>query len=361
MTNHIERAELIPFRLPLRKPWRFGDHRITERRGWLVRLADTNGVIGWGETTPFPEVGTESPRRAKKWLETALTGLAGMAPERALEDLPPAAAAPPAARCGVETALLDLAAKGTGVPLARLLATDAAESIAVNATLGTLAGTEPEDVDTAIAADFRCLKLKAGVDSPERELAALEKLLDWLPAGVELRLDANRAWSWEQAKQMLGALGGKPVQWVEEPLREPNPAALAALRNASPVPLALDESLNHANLNTLLAAAAADLLVLKPMRLGGLMPCLEMTRQARAAGVSSLVTTTLDGAPATHGAAHLAAAIEASGTGLAHGLATGGWLAQDLAPGLVVERGRITLPLAPGLGCTPYPDGAHRT
>ncbi len=361
MTENITRAGLIPFRLPLRKPWRFSGHRITQRRGWLVRVSATNGVIGWGEATPFPEVGTESPRQAHQWLETALAGLAGMAPEQALRDLPPPSAAPPAARCGLETALLDLAAKGAGVPLARFLAADAVESIAVNATLGTLAGTEPEDIDAAMAADFRCLKLKVGVDSPEGELAALENLLERLPAGVELRLDANRAWSVEQAEHLLCALAGKSVQWVEEPLLEPDPAALAALRSSSPVPLALDESLNHANLDALLAGAAADLLVVKPMRLGGLLPCLEIARRAGSAGVTTLVTTTLDGAPASHAAVHLAAAIEAAGTNLAHGLATGGWLAQDLAPGPTVERGRITLPRAPGLGCTPYPDGAHRT
>lgn len=361
MTGSIERAEPIPFRLPLRKPWRFGDHRITERRGWLVRVTDTNGVIGWGEAAPFPEAGTESPRRAKEWLEAALAGLAGMTPDRALGNLPPASKAPPAARCGVETALLDLAARNAGLPLARFLAADAAESIAVNAALGTLGSTEPEDLDAAIAAGFRCLKLKVGVDSPEQELARLEQLLERLPDGVELRLDANRAWSREQAEHLLSGLQGKPVNLVEEPLREPDLAALAALRSASPVPLALDESLDHANLDAVLAAAAADLLVVKPMRLGGLLPCLEIARRARAVGVATLVTTTLDGAPATHGAAHLAAAIEAGGANLAHGLATGGWLAWDLAPGLVVKRGRITLPRVPGLGCTPYPDGAHRT
>ena len=164
MTGSIERAEQIPFRLPLRKSWRFGDHRITERRGWLVRVTDTNGVIGWGEAAPFPEVGTESPRRAKEWLEAALAGLAGMTPEQALGILPLASKAPPAARCGVETALLDLSAKGAGVPLARFLAADATESIAVNAALGTLGSTEPGDLDAAIAAGFRCLKLKVGVD-----------------------------------------------------------------------------------------------------------------------------------------------------------------------------------------------------
>lgn len=364
MTEYITRARLIPFRLPLRKPWRFGGHRITQRRGWLVQVSTTNGVMGWGETTPFPEMGTESPRQAQARLEAAVAGLAGMTPGQALNDLPPASAAPPAARCGVETALLDLAAKCAGVPLARFLAADAAdaaESIAVNATLGTLAGTELVDIDAAIAADFRCLKLKVGVDSPERELAALENLLERLPAGVELRLDANRAWSLEQAEHLLCALDGQPVQWVEEPLREPDPATLAALRSRSPVPLALDESLNHANLDALLAGAAADLLVVKPMRLGGLLPCLDIARRADSAGVTTLVTTTLDGAPATHAAVHLAAAIEAAGANLAHGLATGGWLSQDLAPGLAVERGRITVPRTPGLGCTPYPDGAHRT
>jgi len=360
MTSRIEQSDLIPFNLPLNRPWFFSGLRITERRGWLLRLVDADGTVGWGETTPFQEAGTEHPREAKAWLEETLPELAGFTPEQALEQLPPAAAAPPAARCGVETALLDLAAKSTGVPIARLLAADAAQSVTVNAALGDLVSQGPRDLRAAFNAGFRCFKLKVGVVTLERELGLLEKLLEKLPRGAELRLDANRAWEPEQARRLLERLKGQPVQLVEEPLRDPDLAALAELRAASPVPLALDESLDHGNLEAVLAAAAADFLVLKPMRLGGLRPALEIARRAQGAGLSCLVTTTLDGAPATHAAAHLAAAVDAGGSGLAHGLATGGWLDWDLAPPLEIQRGSITLPETPGLGCIPYPNGVCR-
>ena len=364
MSSPIHQVGLIPFRLPLRRPWFFAGLRITERRGWLVRLEDEQGVCGWGETTPFPEAGTEHPAQAKAWLEAALAGLSGMPPERALEQLPAPAAAP-AARHGLEEALLDLVARNNGLPLARLLEDDAAQSVQVNAALGELVSMTQEGLQQAARSGFRCLKLKLGSAPPERELARLELLLEWLPAGIRLRLDANRAWRPEQARHFLERLESRPVELVEEPLAYPDPAALAELRAASPVPLALDESLDHANLEVMLAAGAADLLVLKPMRLGGLLQALEIARRAAESGVRSLVTTTVDGSVASHGAAQLAAAVDSRDSGpaptLAHGLATGGWLEHDLGPALAIDRSSCTLPREPGLGCTPYPDGARRT
>jgi L-alanine-DL-glutamate epimerase-like enolase superfamily enzyme len=166
-----------------------------------------------------------------------------------------------------------------------------------------------------------------------------------------LRLDANRAWAPEAARTFLATLEAPQVELVEEPLADPEPKALAALRATSPVPLALDESLTHAGLEALLEQPPTDLLVLKPMRLGGVLACLDIARRARDAGLGVVVTGMLDGTPATLAAAHLAAALDATGTPATHGLATAGWLARDLAPPPPVAAGRLRLPDRPGLGC----------
>jgi hypothetical protein len=72
------------------------------------------------------------------------------------------------------------------------------------------------------------------------------------------------------------------------------------------------------------------------MVLGGLCPALGLA----ATGSELVVTTTVDAAPGRWMAAHLAAALD---SGLAHGLDTGGWLAEDVGAGPVIDRGRCRL------------------
>jgi L-alanine-DL-glutamate epimerase-like enolase superfamily enzyme len=96
-----------------------------------------------------------------------------------------------------------------------------------------------------------------------------------------------------------------------------------------------------------LAADAADVLVLKPMALGGPDRTLDAARAARDAGADAVVTTTIDGVVARLGALHVAAAVPEVP---ACGLATGSLLAEDLAPDPApVRDGSMAVPGGPGL------------
>ncbi|MBM4415359.1 MAG: hypothetical protein FJ035_03685, partial [Chloroflexi bacterium] len=111
-----------------------------------------------------------------------------------------------------------------------------------------------------------------------------------------------------------------------------------------------------ASAERVLAADAADLLVLKPMRLGGIRPAFALARRAAALGVGSVVTTTFDSSLGTAAALQLAAAVDgeaspAAAAPRAHGMGTGEQLAADVvARTLVPERGVLALPTLPGLG-----------
>ncbi len=129
----------------------------------------------------------------------------------------------------------------------------------------------------------------------------------------------------------------------------PDVAALARVRAASPIRVAADEALaSDAGLERVLAARAADVLVLKPAVLGGLHATLRASERAREAGCALYVTSLLDGAVSRAAALALAAALP--GPLLACGLATGSLLADDLAPLEPIVCGAIATPRAPGLG-----------
>ena len=168
----------------------------------------------------------------------------------------------------------------------------------------------------------------------------------WWGPQVGLRLDVNGRWSLAQSVRALRLLASVAPEWVEQPLPAADLAGLAELRRMQLAPIGADESVHDAtSLEAVLAAGAADVIVLKPMFLGGLLPALALHRQARAAGVRAILTHALESAIGRTGTAHLGAALE--GPEEAHGL--GRRLRRRLCPGPARDR------LAPAGATAPRP------
>lgn len=333
----IRAARLIPYRLPLRQPWHSARSAFTHRVGWLVRLETVGGLVGHGDCAPLPEAGTETAGAALSMLESWLPKLPGEMPDEALLNLDEPHALPPATRCALETALLDLLAQQAGMPLARWLNPVASLAVSVNAAIGRLDEGVSCRVADAVAQGFSVLKLKIGLAAPEVELALLRRLAEGLSPGTELRLDANGVWDLKDAERFAGGLAGLPIESLEEPLARPDMAHLRQLQSQVPFPLALDESLPKFATEMLLAESPVRRLVLKPMALGGVRSAYALARGAERAGLECVATTTVDSAVGVLAAAHLAAAL---GNRLAHGLATSTWLLSNVgnAPQLLSAR-----------------------
>lgn len=337
----IAESCLTPYRLPLRQPWRSAHGTFDHRTGWLVRLKTHDGHDGYGDCAPLPDAGTESPEAALAQLCASLPQLRGTSPQEALDGLAsPLLALTPAARCALETALLDLLAQQAGVPLARWLNPDALLSVKTNQVIGELDETAASRAWSAINKGFSVLKLKIGLNTPENELVQLRDLSEILPPGVHLRLDANGAWNLAQAQQFICGLSGLPIESLEEPLRAPQTDLLRRLQALAQFPLALDESLARTDVEDPLTAQAVHRLVLKPMVLGGVLPALRLARRAQHGGMECVVTTTVDSAVGVLAAAHLAAALANE---LAHGVATSSWLRADVGNPLIPRSARLDL------------------
>jgi o-succinylbenzoate synthase len=327
-----------PFSLPLSRPLSTARGDIRKREGFLVR-ATVDGHRGRGEATPLP--GWTEP------LEACRTALVSVSePVEALsEDLD----GTPAARHGVELAVADARARVREEPLCRYLSghDEPAERVPVNATVGD-EGVDAtvEAAREAVCEGFGTLKVKVGVRSPEADIARLEAVRDACP-DLSVRADANGAWDRETARETLERLSSLGLEYVEQPLAADDVAGLASL--GGDVPVALDETLAETPVAEVLDAGAADVLVLKPMSLGGPVRARAAAEEAREAGVGCVVTTTIDAAVARAGAVHLAASIPDVP---ACGLATGGWLARDVRePDPVpVSDGSIRVPSGVGLG-----------
>jgi o-succinylbenzoate synthase len=343
---------MTPFEVSLANPLDTASGTIESRRGFLVDVS-LDGSTGVGEATPLPGW-TESVADCESALETALTALAaGTSPTATLADVDPETW--PAARHGLACALADARASAAGVPLWRYLReqrgieADAPESMPVNATIGDDDPTATADAaENAVASGFESLKVKVGARSVADDAARLRAVRNAVGPAVELRADANGAWTRSEATDALDAFAGVDLAYVEQPLPPDDLAAHARLRTESAVPVALDESLATASVDDVLRAAAADLLVCKPMVLGGPDRAVEIGLRALDAGLDVVVTTTVDAVVARTAAVHVAAALPAV---RAAGLATADLLADDLAPDPTpVESGEIAVPEEKGLG-----------
>jgi len=337
------RLERREFAVPLTRPLRTARGDITVREGVLVRLSD-GGRTGIGEATPLPGW-TESLAECHEALDRA---------ERALAKGPGAALAVidrPAARHALSLALADLRASRAGIPLYRYLGDDAPVSqVPVNATVGD---GPPEETarraSDAVAEGVECVKVKVGIRSVDADAQRVRAVRDAVGPDVELRADANGAWTLDEAERAMTEFAESGVSFVEQPLPADDLAGHAALRGG-PVGVAVDETLAAHDVDRVLDADAADVLVLKPMALGGVDRARDAALQVLDAGLTSVVTTTIDAVVARTAAVHLAASLPPLPP---CGLATADWLEGDLtADPAPVSDGAAHVPQLPGNGTT---------
>ncbi len=358
----IVRGRLRAYAVPLAEDWSGAAGAGRERRGWVLALEDDQGRVGFGEAAPFPGFGLESHDAAGASLRLALPKFVGLSRDSYavaiadLRGLAPVAAAP-SARHAIDEALHDLIAQEMGVSLARYLGgAQALTEVPANATIPRV----PPDRAAALgreaaAAGARTLKLKVGGVAREEDAARIRALREAVGPKARIRIDANQAWSVEDAIESLRSFAPYEIEYAEQPVSAEDIPGLARVRAEGGVPIAADESIHDLeSAEAVLYRSAADVLILKPMVLGGLRAARSVLSFAQDMGVPVVVTSLLDGAVGRVAALHLAASL--GPTPFDHGIATGGALRGDVASAPAFARGVVPVPDRPGLGVAPEPE-----
>ena len=377
----IVTAEAIRVRVPFRYPIVTSVGRWTYRESWIVRLFDTAGAVGLGEAALDYDAGDERTadlaRRVRKTVDDLRNGLH----TSTIDDLTAAGAPGLAVVCALQSALMDLGlvgppegaspggvaadSGGGGAPArsraraakAGSRARGAPRSVPVNAAIGFSGATETV-VAARAAADlgFATLKIKVG---PERDWKELRDRVVAVRAAVgpavRLRLDANGAWDVRTARERIAGVAPFGIEFVEQPVPARDPRDLAAVRKGSLVPIAADESVaSFEAARGLLRAGAADVLVVKPARVGGPLAAWDIAALAAAEGVPVVISTLFETGVGLGAALAVAAALPSIAPGMkdyAHGLATADLLESDLlAARPQIVRGRMVVPDGRGLG-----------
>jgi muconate cycloisomerase len=353
----IAAVEVIPYALPLERPYVTASGTLERREMVLLRLRTEDGVVGLGEAVPLSLRGGATLDRVERSLarltkRLARLDVAAMASEQplgpAVDALIHVAAGrrlPAPAKAAVEMALFDLAGRISGRPLWGMLRGETWAPVRCNATL---AADSPRELAAESAAwrdrGYGTFKLKLGLgDEGERARAVRESV----GPDARLRVDANGAWSADQAIAVLGDIEPLGIELVEQPvatLRE-----MAKVAAATTIPIAADESVTSAKeANRAARSGACRLATVKLSKVGGIGPAATI-----AAEVPVYLSSALDGPVGIAAAAHAAQALyrDHEDPGLAHGLAT-----QELFAGTIasaeceLREGLLRLPDGPGLG-----------
>jgi len=350
-------ANLYKCDLPLKAPLETSHGTISVRTMWVLEITDERGRVGLGEAAPLPGFGGETPEECDRALNQALAMLTSDLvsswvergrPDAPLGKLETLLGRTPCARHAVEGALLDLMAQHQGVPLAGLIAAHHATLIPVNGLVNSLANGITE-ANHLLDAGFGTVKFKLGVDAEDaaRRLTAIRNVLG---VQVQIRCDANGAWTLDQATAFGLAVKDANLEYIEQPWPAADIADLATLRRRVPVKIAVDESVRFAvDVGRIGAAQAADVVIIKPMFLGGWRATNQAVKLAASCGLEVVITSAFDGAIGRACATHYAAALNL--TTRAQGLATGSLFVGDLVTEpLPVAAGATRINDRPGLG-----------
>jgi L-alanine-DL-glutamate epimerase-like enolase superfamily enzyme len=303
-----------------------------------VRLADDDGVEGWGEADPSRYYGETA--------DTVLAALGRLAPHLPWDPLNLEASEGEfaqrvpgngAARAALSAALHDLVGKRLGQPVWRLWGLDAARTPRSSFTIGL---DTPERVRQKVmeAAAYPILKIKLGTDWDEQILRTVRDSTD-----KPLRVDANAGWTRERALHMLPILKEHGVEFVEQPLAAADIEGLAIVHRAGVVPVVADESCLVAS-DVPRLAGAVDGINIKLAKCGSLREALRMIATARAHGMLVMVGCMIESSLGITAAAQLTPLVDAAD------LDGAALTTNDPFVGATIAEGQIRLPTAPGLG-----------
>ena len=314
-----------------KQPARTSRGAYTERKSWLIHITDGD-CHGIGECAPLPDLSCDALPHAtySKVLRQFCDQVeaTGSIDYEAMRDYP-------SMLFGLETALQSLTGKAKGEEAAAdsmLFDTPfgrGEEGIPINGLvwMGTFEEMR-ERIEQKLAQGFHCVKLKIGAIDFNQELELLKKIRSrYSRREIELRVDANGAFSPDDALQKLEQLSLYDIHSIEQPIRQGQWGDMAFLCRESPIPIALDEELIGVN-DSYTKAQLLDIIkpayiILKPSLHGGMAGTKEWIDLANDRHIGSWITSALESNVGLNAIAHLTAYLYGPHIQRPQGLGTG--------------------------------------
>ena len=319
----------------------------TTRKIWLVHLSDGERS-GVGECAPLPDLSCDAlPDETYEAKLHAFCQALCQSGELDVDSLRNY----PSMLFGLETALLSLQSS-LHSPLSTHLLFNTAfsrgeEGIPINGLVWM--GNYDEmlrRMEEKLEKGFRCVKLKIGAIDFEQELDLVKRIRDRFSFHeVELRLDANGAFKYEEALYKLELLSQFNIHSIEQPIRQGQWAYMAELCRESPLPIALDEELIGVNdpemKGHMLNIIKPRYIILKPSLHGGMQGCREWIDAAKERVIGSWITSALESNIGLNAIAQFASEVYGSHITMPQGLGTGQLFTDNIPMPLEIRDGQL--------------------
>ncbi|MBI4084222.1 MAG: hypothetical protein HY423_16575 [Candidatus Lambdaproteobacteria bacterium] len=341
--------------MPMKGTYKVAKRTKSVQAGVVVRVRTDEGLEGAGNVDPSPGYSKLLPEQSYRVVRDLLApALLGRRAEsvralaaRMLELAPDACEA----HAAVEMALMDLNAKALDVPCHRLLGGTVRDTIALNGWIGIQPpGDAARQAKDYWDAGFRSVKVKVGegVEADRDRVAAVREATPQM----DIRVDGNEGFDVETAIRLGRAIARHNITLFEQPVPRADLDGMVRVRQAVDIPLMADEAVyDPATLVAVIKREAADIVKVKVMKQGGLIPTMQAIEMCRAAGIRCVIGhgfgLTLHTLAEMHVAAasdNLFEAIESVGP-----LKMTGDIVRDALP---MQGGTLPVPQAPGLGAT---------
>jgi L-alanine-DL-glutamate epimerase-like enolase superfamily enzyme len=289
----IKKLDIWHLKLGFQSPIR---HNLATHAGSeniVLRITSGDGITGYGEGVPRAFVTGEVLEDSLVFLHEVLT------PAVLSLDFPVPAALPqaladlyqqvhawrfPAAFCALETALLDAAGHTWNMPLVDLIGPKMRKNLVYSAVIPMMSQESMRRLLHLVKMNHMSfIKLKVGTDS---DLEILRLAREFLGFEVDIRVDANSAWTPSEAIARLREMQPYHISAVEQPVAKTDFAGLKQVSDAVDIPVIADESLcNEADARRLIELRACQVFNIRLSKCGGPGAATRISRMAEAAGI----------------------------------------------------------------------------
>ena len=353
---HITGLAVDVVRWPLKMKRRHGIGDIDEwMPGAIVKITTDAGIVGWGEASPWSVfTGTAEANAAgiHHYLRPLLIGADPMKVGAIMRAIEKALVGHTEGKAAIEMALLDIAGKRLGVPVAQLLGGVYRTEVPLSVSIAN--PDFDEDLDFAMqraAEGIAIFKVKTGFAGHAEDLRRLERLRRDLPDTVDLRVDYNQGLDPWSAIGLIKDVEAFRPTFVEQPVRRDQRAAMAAITRAIDTPIMADESVfSPAEAVEMVRGEIADLVSVKIMKSGGIFRAREIAAIAEAAGITAYGGTMFEGGLAIAAGLHMVAATPNIALGAEFYTSTFVMGVEVLATPIEIVNGATRVPTGPGLG-----------
>lgn len=311
---------------------------LTDKKSWylLVWEKGSDNAVGIGEFSPLKGLSPDFNKEGLEKLEEVAANI-----QNYDQYLSGGLDAYPAVLFALETALIDLHNFGRGI----IFQSEFLEGTEAILTNGLIWSGEPdymvEQINKKLQEGFQVIKMKVGALPFEQELHLLSLIREsFSPNEIEIRLDANGAFTFGEALRKLETLADYGIHSMEQPIKRGRWSEMEEICRESPIPIALDEELigisDPFDMQELLESIMPSYIILKPTLCGGLSGAETWANEAEEMSIGWWATSALE---SNIGLNAIAQWTYARKNPLPQGLGTGALFTENAPSPLILKNG----------------------